>query len=509
MSPQKKSTIKFTLISLILITIFIALQSIIMLKNPPIWPDEAIFTDISNNWLNKHKLNTNLWLNTYTQANNHWYSYPPIYFYTQAMWLKFFGLSITSVRLLSLTFTFVFAITFFFLIKLFLNEKHSVKSKINPNWLALTTLAALLIDPLFFRATHFARAEIIVLFLGTLGFYTFTKSIQDKNVKKGSMILISTAGLLFGLAFLTHFIGAFFVLSALISLFLKEKISVFKSANFYLLLFSFLALPIIWLTSIFNNLEIFINQLLLLRNVLADLTPYIFNLILEEPAIQILTIIYILTTLIFIIYILTIKTRHYLPLCSLLIIAWFTVIFGKEIWYFIYVLPWIYLSASILIYNLFAKPQKPSGQITLLQMVGILFVINCSINIFLILNLARNFSGNKYSYQDFTENIIKKIPKEKSIFLSTIPDPYFALKASPNKYTLYEFPIVSISKENYLRLLNESDYLVYNGIHNAWATGVLPEYIKLNTQEIFKIEGKNQYQTQVIKLIPRNQRQTP
>ncbi len=509
MSLKKNSIIKFASIFLVFLTIFIALQAVLLLKNPPIWPDEVMLTDIANNWLNQHKLGTDLFLNTYTQANNRVYTYPPLYFYTQAIWLKLFGLSIASVRLFSLTFTFLFSITFFFLIKLFLKEKYPVKSKINPNLLALITLTALLIDPLFFQATHFARAEIVVLFWGTLGFYVFTRSKQGKNFSKVSRVLTLTTGILFSLAFLTHYIGAFFAFSAFVSLLLKEKLSIFKSESFYLLLISFLTIPIIWLATLLNNLEVVYSQTSLLVGTFAGFAPYITRLILGEPAIQLLLIIYILITTIFIVYVIRAKIQAYLPLCSLLTITWLTVIFAKEMWYFVYVIPWIYLSASILIYNLFTKPQKPSLKYTLIQTVGILFVINIALNIVLILNLVRNFSGDKYSYHDFTENIIKVIPKEKSIFLSTIPDPYFGLKTSPNKYTIYEFPIVKTPKENYLELLNKSDYIVYNGIYSVMTTDLLSEYINLNTQEIYNIEGKNQYQAQVIKLKPRNQRRSP
>lgn len=77
----------------------------LFLKEPAVWPDEAVLADIASNIVHENRVGTDLWQGLIPGIENHDLSYPPVFYLTDALWIKIFGLSIVNLRLLSVIFS--------------------------------------------------------------------------------------------------------------------------------------------------------------------------------------------------------------------------------------------------------------------------------------------------------------------------------------------------------------------------------------------------------------------
>ena len=494
-------------ILLALLTVFILQSTILLIKDPPIWPDEAIYADIAINWLNEKRLGPDIWLDAYPGATEHFYSYPPIFLLIVATYFKTFGTSIETQRLISQTAAIIFLFVFLCLFK-------SISQNKKVHFLLVLPLIGLVLDPFFSQASRIARPEMTVTLIGSLGFLAYIKA---KN-SNGSLLLFTISGLLISFSFLTHFLGGMiFTISVLLSFLLQEKFNLIKSKSFYVFIFSFLILPSFYLLSVLPNLDVFKYQLLLYAGTISEYFYFVLKLVYTSDILpQILITTYATISVIFIIKTIKSKTRELTPFAVILSVSWIVSVYSKEVWYFFYVIPWIYLAAAILLQDFatnyfrnFLKLQKRKF-LHLMAIEGpIILIILMFLAVFLsTFRLVNTFWGDKYSYHLFVKSVLSTVPESKTVFLSSIPDPYFGFKSQGRKNTLYEFPVVQIEKEKFLNLLNNSDYIVFNGVYNSM-TELLPAYINKNTQNTTSIGSENQYKALIIELKPRNQRETP
>ena len=489
-------------ILLLVMIIIIAAQSTILLKNPPIWPDEAIYADIANNWLNEQRLGPDIWQETFNGATQHFYWYPPFFFVLIASYFKLFGLSIVSQRLLSQTASIIFLAVFFLLAKsLFKNQKMPI--------MAIIPIIGLALDPFFSRAARLGRPEMVVMLLGSLSFLAYIKSTNSKNTLRIRHFLLIISGILSSVAFLTHLLGGtFFAAAILTNLLFKEKMKFFKSQKFYLFGLSFLVAPSVWALSILPNFAVFKEQFFLARKAADEYSPFILQLAFGDTFYQTLFLSYVLISAAFFLVIIVKRAQNLVPFAIILSLSWVTIIYGKGTWYFVYVVPWVYLAATYLIGRFFEELQKKSSKSLIFQASAATFLITFLAGIFFNIKLIIDLWPNKYSYGLFMKKILTLVPESKTVFLSSIPDPYFGFKSQGRKNTLYEFPVVQIEKEKFLNLLNNSDYIVFNGVYNSM-TELLPAYINKNTQNTISIGSENQYKALIIELKPRNQREAP
>ncbi|MBI2326953.1 glycosyltransferase family 39 protein [Candidatus Curtissbacteria bacterium] len=499
-----------SLIILILPLIVLAVETFtLFLKNPPVWPDEAIYANIASNWLTEKRLGPDIWLDAYPGATDHFYSYPPLFFLIIGAYFKLFGASIESQRLISQTAAIVFLIVFFFLVKsIFPNKKVHV--------LFILPLIALILDPFFSRASRIARPEMTVTLIGSLGFLAFIKSRNSHNPAISHLLTI-ICGILTSFALLTHFLGGMiFTISILLNFLFQDKFRLIKSKNFYLFILSFLTAPFLYFLSILPNWTIFQYQLLTYSKAVSEYSYFVLSLIYSTNTVhQILIITYIAATVSFIIKTAINKSQELIPFAIILCVSWIAVVYYKEVWYFFYVIPWIYLSASFIFIEFFTKyfknfiklQKRNFFHLVAIEAPIILTSLMFMVGLFYTLKLIYTYLPNKYSYHLFEKRILDVIPQNKTVFLSSIPDPYFALKLRGTN-TLYEFPVVTIEKEKFLELLDNSDYIIFTNVYSK-TSSLLPAYISKNAQKTITIGSKDQYQTHVFELKPKDQRQKP
>jgi hypothetical protein len=121
----------------------------------------------------------------------------------------------------------------------------------------------------------------------------------------------------------------------------------------------------------------------------------------------------------------------------------------------------------------------------------------------MFLGIGKQLGADSYDYHRFTKSIIDNLPQKASIFLATIPDPYFDLKQEKNKnFQLYEFPTVPISDKAYKKLLDSVDYLILNMMPDKR----LENYMNKYTAKKIDISQPNQFSAIIFKLVPHNKR---
>lgn len=463
---------------------FVFLNASLLLKYPDIWPDEAIYADIANNLSTENRLGTTLWQGLIPNVESYAFWYPPVFFYILAFWEKLFDLSIFSQRFFSLLIGSFVVFLFYFFSKIFFKK--------NSLWFILLFLFMLVTDFNFLRAVRISRPEIFVLFFGIISFLFYIKNKKS--------IGLSIAGFFSSLAALTHIIALFIPLSIALHFLIINKLNSFKSKYFYIFLFSFLVPIIIWLTSIYPHIDILKEQILLAvirKNIDQTWLLYVFSS--NQPfLIKILNFDYLFFALIFVIFAFIYrKNKNYLFLTIIIVLSFSFAIFSKQFWYYLYPIPFVYLGITLLLLQNLKKIYKH----ILVTFILILILTNIALQSLII------FDGWEKSYENYTLEILKIIPENKTVFLSSIPDPYYAFKTKDRNNKLYEFPVLHTKKENYLNVLNNSDYIIYNGSYDAPIFGdFLENYIKKNGLNFYKVGELSGYKTLIIELKPKKER---
>lgn len=491
---MKKELFLFLFFNILIV--FILIGAALFLKEPPVWPDETIYADIAQNLVKENRLGTDLWKGTIPGVENHALWYPPVFFYLLSFWFRIFGFSIINQRLLSFLIA-IMVIIFYTL----LSKELIKKNKNNLAIMVILSLFGLIVDVVFLKASRVSRPEIFILAFGFVAFWSFWQS--EKEGKNSSFFSLFS-GFFSSLTILTHTISLFIPLSILSFLFLKKKLKLFFSRQFYLFLISFL-LPIgFWLMSIFPNFEILKTQMALAVHRKKLEWPWLWIALHDQPPIiKMIILIYLLLTFFFLISSLTKKNDAAIFLSLILFFAWIFSTYGRMFWYFVFPIPFIYLSFPLTFSQLNNWFLKRIYLITFIFLI----LLNLRLNIQFLSTLA----GDNFSYQRFIDNILEIVPKNKTVFLSAIPDPYFGFKEKRgDQNKLYEFPVLKTDKRNYLEILNDSDYLIYTGSYETLVFGnFLQQYLEKNKEEIFPINKPYQYQALIIKLKPKSKRQSP
>lgn len=478
-SVQKKY-IPFLLFFLILIP-FILITSILLLKDPVIWPDEPIFFNAARNFIESGLITTDIHGKLAPYLKNNIYAYPPLYFYLLGLWIKIFGEDIEVLRGLSV-FIGIGTLGVFFYLSYKLTRS---------NFYSLLSTLYLSLDYSFSRAARLIRMEGLTLFFSLTAFlFLFLaldkkKELQGRLISKENKSLFLLVGLFAGLSLLTHPMGVIAPMMLITCIFflpskISEKIKIMAVTG----------IPIlvevgIWFISIKNSFSSIVSQLQYQIIRKSELSTYLF-LSFEMDFRNFLVFICNLSIFLILSYHLF-KNRKsidknlgsFLTLTGLLV-TFILVILSKEMWYIVYIQPFIILS-SVLLLKAFPK----NSCIWILVISA--FLLNFSLTI-------TNFNKTAgLNYHEFTEEISKYIPDGKNVCLTTIPDPYFDLQKNKS-LKLYEFLYTSSQNIDRKGFLDNCDLLVINYMPDRFTL----DYIEVNKKSIIQIN--RHYQTNIIEL---------
>ena len=183
-----------------------------------------------------------------------------------------------------------------------------------------------------------------------------------------------------------------------------------------------------------------------------------------------------------------------------LIVSWVFILVGKQFWYEVYAIPFLFLGYGGILSEKIQKKSK-----NFLKILSV-FVLMSLASIALIWRAIGQYGGSSFSYAIYVNSVARSIPSNSTVLISSIPDPYFALKKDPT-ITMYQFLGLPGFKETYMHMLDDSDYVIYNGSYDYVYGDFLPRYLEKNQKDTVNISnGPNQYQGVVVKLVPKNKR---
>jgi len=451
------------------------------LKDRPVWPDESTLLVISRTLAAKGYMATNIYNGMWADAHIRAYFFPPVYFHVLAHWTNLFGSTIESIRLLSILLAVICLIVFYFFCILLFQNKY------------IAFLATVLISSElnFGRAARVARMDILIFFFNLSAYY-----IMLLAERKNSKILYLSSGILCSLATLTHPFG--FLAPAIICSYLLLTKKSFKEK---LYLIALIIIPVLlgnllWLFSIRDTIDIFLNQysLQFLRKRLLE--PYPITLFKQFDSFRKQFLIYGAIILAFVIKILFFRKKYDIFILLGTIFSISAVMWGKELWYTLYFQPFIILSACAIVSLAWHQRNK-------IIIAGVSFIVIALfwINFIQLQLVYKEVGGNRYDYHLYTKRIADLIPQQASIFLSAIPDPYLDLRKN-SMLSIYDMPNDEIPPDNYINLLNSVDYIILN----IYSNSLLGGYLARNSDQYFYVGEPNQYSATVVKLIPRNER---
>lgn len=484
-----KASFKYSLILIPLLLLYFFLCYSLLLVMPVVNNDEAVIADISFNLLSENRLGTDLHKGLINGFEKYAYWTPPLYFYANALWFKLVGFSVENFRLLNVLLGAAFITVFYFLSRSFFPKT----SPILATFLAGCTSLLIVLDYVFLRASKIGRPEILVLLLFTLSATLFIPKLEGNlNLTRKNTAVI---GLLLGLAFVTHFLAAAFTLSLFLIAFLIHKTKIFRLKLFYIFICAFFIPTTVWIASIYPNYNYLTEQLTLVflsRDNLA--IPWFTSVSQMSPLLlRINFSLYLLITLIFIDFTFSSKKPKYIFLSLVLVLTWVFATLGKIYWYTVYPVPFVYLALSILLWDSF-KNSKPTllSKAKKFMWISILLIFLLA-NLSLYLSLLKNNPTSR-AYRDLGSELLRIVPPGKSIHLSSFPDVYFILKEqnlnnpSAPQYLLSQWPVFKTSEENYLQVLNSSDYIVTDGNFSlSLLSGTLQKYIEQNQKSAIDI----------------------
>ncbi len=486
----------------VLVVIFCGLFSLnLLMADPPVWPDEALYADSALNIIKHGQAGTSLAGNLYPYAKEYNFSYPPLFLNSVAEVFRLTNFSIYSQRLFSLL------LSLGVLVGLYLFARELISSE--GRWILPLLLIFVSFDYTFSRAAHISRPEIMVLFFSIPSLLFFEKEFSSGGKRTGTGASSVLAGFFAALAVLTHFIGAFLPIAEGIFLLLIYRLKIFRVQKIYVYCATFALTLLPWVFSIISHWNIFLLQVSAsFARKVSDETWLLTAFSTQPTTIKLLYVFYLLTTVIFVIKTFNDKSPAKTLLSVTLDASWLVSIVGKQFWYYVFPVPFIYLAAALIVNDLingWGKMDQSLRKMWLLIMTP-LILIAAGVSLFLQFTLLSTSGDVYYRYNEYSQAILAGIPAGWSVFMSAIPDPYFALKTR-NSNALYEFPSLSVPRDKYLRLLDKTDYVVYNGSYEEMVFGnLLNSYLQKNYDTIVKIGQPGGYQALVIKLKPRNLR---
>jgi hypothetical protein len=410
----------------------------------------------------------------------------PFFFILLKTWFSIIPFSFVTQRLLAT----VTGILVVFCICIFVSQrfpKSSLKASI--------CLFALFLTPFFLQACQISRPEIFVLFFGWFGMLFLPDNDAIWNWLKMYIV-----GILHGLAFFIHLNGVIFIVSTVIAISFKSQNHINKlkyiglyAAGITSITLIFLFRQPSWLTS---------SSLLQQLGSLKNLQPLWYTLWLQEgnKLEVILAACCMLLTGIYGLHALQERKRNTIIFLLNILGVWVFTGIGKSVWYTVYLIPFLILASEEMI--------SQKNTLWIKQATRILLIFIICLNGLSFLTIYAQLGGDFYNYDRFSQKIEAKISDNSVIFLSTIPELYYGLHDRSN-ITLIEYPALGSDKKVYVGALNKSDYIVYNGTYNSALFGdLLEEYIKVNELSRTHVGSFFQYQADVIRLKPKEERRS-
>jgi len=439
---------------------FVFFAKALVLKYPPIWPDEGIVASPATNLLQHGVLSTNLFGTLPGVGRTYWM--PPIYFFYLASVFRFTEPGIVAMR---------FASTAAGLAVLVLTYLLAVRTGLG-RWTSLLPVSLVALDSVFLRGALMGRPDMLAVALILFALWVATKSFGP-----WSSFL---TGIACALAALTHPVGVVAPAAVVLwRLLLREG----RTTRSLMLLLAGIALPLLpWLAYIGLDSRTFTDQFgrqlalkstphghdnFLLRSFFHLVGQYAF----EDG--RVFDVVWALPLWFLGLVGLGDTERALrgkeaperrsvvlLCICQALILA--VIVWSSELWYAVYAIPITAIGLCHLLNN--CRSFVTAGWWQRIAVACLVFWVMA----FVISNLQHtlrvryleNFvHKSETDYGRWCGEISRKLPAGSKVLLSIIPDPYFGLSARSD-LTFHEFLPEEVTHDLSWAYMSDADYAI-------------------------------------------------
>jgi len=467
-SVQKEQLfdIKFNtkIISAIIILVFFILLLFLLHSKFPIFMDEALYSDITNNFIRGNGFGTSLFKDFIPYVERYSYWYPPVYFLVLATTYLLFGVSITTARLLSLLCGSLVLTSIYFLTKHWYRSDKTI----------IITLIVLATDHYFQDGSIVARMEILTLLFGVFALHHHLNFLSKKTTSHNL-----ASGVFSALSLLTHPTAAIILIPIIISLTFQKKL-IWKKRITNLAIYG---LPIvfclsIWIVSFWKNKEIFLVQNIVQLHRKQYSSSFVIETFKYKYLHRIVLSVYYLSNLYFVISLLIKKElrslKRFLLACLVLTSSILPILF-KEMWYLIYT---SFFGAIVLSLNIenFLTSKK-------IKLLAILAIIVPVINSAIFFNRV-NEINNSHDYFELSQKLASYLPAKAKVLSASYPDPFFYIEKERPDVQMRVTPnnpeSEPIDVDVYNKIFNDVDYIIASYFLNNY----IYQYIEMNQEEI-------------------------
>jgi len=280
-----------------------------------------------------------------------------------------------------------------------------------------------------------------------------------------------------------------------------QKRQFFSNRGAYIFSAGLLPLLIVVAVAFFQHMDIVLAQLSIVSARKRMELPDFFLVLLHGNIVHKLRyILYFVVTCVYVYHAWSTRSKNGIFISIIAISAWAFSIFGQMTAYALY--PFAFVPLMI-----------GTGIVDAKKILKNFFYASCIC--FLLLNMLIylikiSTSGWNFNYyQDFSAQVLEVIPDKKSVFLISIPDPYFAFKKSSRANVLYQYPYMPTTYSSYIKQLNASDYIVFTASYDGIVFGnFLTQYIIANNETVTEIPVLN-HVAYIIRLKPIHDRVIP
>jgi len=433
------------------LSIFAFYARVLLLKYPPVWPDESLFANTALNLLHHKGLATDLLSGIVPGIEHRTYLMPPAYFFYLAGVFSVWGTSVFAVRLASLAAA---------LLVMGLVFSLGLRSGLGP-WLSLIPVSLLAVDSVFLRAAVIGRMDMLAVAFILLALRLSLP--KQASCFPGSPFL---TGLACALALLTHPIGAVAVIAMAAAW--AQLPGVRRRRALARMLAGFSLPMLAWSVYIIQDPGSFIAQFggQLMRK--AGRHPGTLARLMENLVLNLgqYGLAQELTGLAWAcglggLYLAARKRKELLVVCAAQILVLAAILWSKEIWYPVYVAPLTALGLGLLV--AVDKPWGPrKGWLCCLALfISVVFARGSLRHLADINALQNKVYRKETNYEAFCADISVLIPPGSRTLISLIPDPYLKLAMRPDlvlrEFVPEGFPV---DPGQYRRYLATSDYIV-------------------------------------------------
>ena len=446
----------------------------VLLRYPPVWPDEVIFSTPAISLARHGFLSSDVLTGFLAGMDRYYYWHPPLYFLVLAPFMRVVPPHdyLLVMRLASWCLGAAFLVLSGFILR-------RISGSL---WAMWGTLVLLATHITFIRAANIGRMEMLTLVCGAASVVAYFRALETEGRRWWAV-----AGLAGGLACVSHPAGAFIVAGLVLHyLTTLDRHSLRESKG--LVFLAWAAAPLLaWLVYAVRAPSIFASQLggqyvRKAAEMTGTLAPGILAKILYPvkfspmPGLN--------HDWFFLVIALVVAgmclTRDQFFLVIALVVAgmcltqtegqrWFRIVgfwaisgvalnlLAHEDWYPVY----FSLPVILLLGGCAAAARHP-----LARRLAAAMILAGILGNFLLISMLH---GNKYltwkEYREYASAIAAKIPPGSSVLLAAIPDPYFGMLAEGRGYHFHEFVPIGVPVDADLaeRTLDSTDYVVDTG----------------------------------------------